>query len=158
MKGLAEFLVRAKRSTYPSILHDDSHRDTDGIKRFVYEEGNWFYKDECNERQRASLGTEMVWKDHEPVWCMQYYGAMQSESVSPIQVYTFLKHCLGKVTLQYPFRGPGGFIQEGNFLYQCGYDECGISFFRGKEYIYFRDSTRESFIKVFSLTFHGGYI
>ncbi len=81
---------------------------------------------------------------------MNYYGVVIDEIVSLKDIYVFLRDALKRVTVDYPFRGPGLF-EKGFFKY-VNHIKGNISSFVGKEEIFFKDKL------VYVLYYHGGFV
>ena len=84
------------------------------------------------------------------LWGMNYYGFVSSRTVSPKEVYGFLREALIRVGEEKPFRGPGNYAQ-GHFNY-VNHVEGTISRFRGTEKILYKGR------EIYKLFYHGGVI
>lgn len=146
---LHDFLIKAKKSTYASQGESGEKKLSDGSKEFVHEEGAWIYRDRFFG-STDFVGEEIVMKDKKPVWAMNYHGRITSTSVTPADVFDFLKECLLHITPERPFRGPSGYQRDGwKYLDKSNGT---INNFRGFEEISFQNKT------VYELTYHGGLI
>ena len=81
---------------------------------------------------------------------MNYYGKVIDSSISPKEVYVFLKEALRQVEKELPYRGPARF-KKGKFEYS--HESTGsIDEFMGEEII------RYNAKGVYKLYYHGGLI
>lgn len=155
-KQLAEFLVKAKKSTYASLDVMNIKPERPGFNELEYEEGRFYYRDSYCGFFFAP-GTEVVrlgGRSGKPIWTMFYGGGMKPEHHNDQKfasdVFTFLKKVLSNVKADKPFRGPERF-EEGDFLYTCTV-KGNILDFHGEEKIFFKDK------EVFRQFFAGGMI
>ncbi|MBX4201003.1 XRE family transcriptional regulator [Candidatus Parcubacteria bacterium] len=146
---LNEFLVKAKKNTYASNGEGGENKLEDGSKELTFEEGDFKYRDRYFGN-KAFIGEEIIWKDGEAVWGMNYYGRMLSESMDMGKLYGFLKKALLEVHESMPFRGPKE-LQDGDFIYSNSVADTKDSF-RGEEVIFYKDE------KIYELKYHGGLI
>jgi hypothetical protein len=146
-KGLSQFLVEAKRSTYasqkgtttPSRLssHDLGFRN-----------GAYSYLDSYFGEKDFS-GQEVVYFHDTPVWSMNYYGRMLQDEV-PSGFIETLREALMRVEADRPFRGCGTY-SRGRYSYACTSEGTLLSF-GGHESIAYEGKD------VYLLSFHGGQI
>jgi transcriptional regulator with XRE-family HTH domain len=139
-----DFLIRGKRATYSSgggevtssrlASHDLS-----------YEEDNLLYYDTYLGGEKFT-GEEAIWKDHQPVWSMNYSGRVIGEGFSG----DFLKEALFQVPEDKPFRGPDIYT-KGDFIYHCQ-SQGNFEWYQGYESIYLRGE------KIYECVFHGGLV
>ncbi len=146
---LQEFLVKAKIGTYAAVGDVREERLPDGKKELRSEEGEWLYKDTYYGSE-PFIGEEIVWKAGQMVWGMNYYGKCISNSVTPKEIYGFLKKAMRNIGADRPFRGPSKFEEE-DWLY-TDISTGSIQDFSGHEEIYFKGE------KVYDLLYHGGHI
>jgi hypothetical protein len=146
---LNEFLVKAKVRTYASEGEANERVLEDGAKELSYEERAFKYQDRYYGFNPFA-GEEIVWKNREFIWAMNYYGKVTSDKVTAKQVYGFLKAAMRKITEERPFRGPKNF-NDGDFEYV---DESNgtIDCFTGIERIFYQGE------EVYRLDYHGGSI
>ncbi len=140
-KKLAEFLVRAKTTTYagggeevpPEKVERPDHKELE------HREGNWVYRDSYVGFY-AAPGSEYVRINGIKIWSMSYSGGMTPEYVGNEEfakkTYDFLKKALSKMEVSRPFRGPNHF-KEGDFEY-FDKSEGDLTRFRGEEKITFK--------------------
>ena len=146
MKKLSKFLVKAKINTYAS---GEEEILLDGGKELEFEEKEFRYRDRYFGFN-SFIGEEVVWREKEVIWGMNYYGEVLSEIASAKQIYQFLREALKRVEEDKPFRGPDSF-REGDFKY-INRTEGEIKKFKGKEMIFYREKL------VYKLSYHGGLI
>lgn len=146
---LNEFLVKAKKNTYAMGGEGGEKKYEDGMREFIYEEGEWKYRDRYFG-SHTFIGQEIVWHNSKAVWGMNYYGDTLSESVDAGELYGFLKKALLEVDESTPFRGPKE-LRDGDFFYgnSWGYS---LERFRGQEIIFHKDK------KMYELRYEGGVI
>lgn len=138
------FLIRAKKSTYAAhgIEVSSSRKKSHDLE---YQEGNMYYYDTYLGGERFS-GTEAIWINDNPIWCMNYTGRVIGEGFSG----DFLKNVLLHVPKDKPFRGPMIF-KEGAYCYHCKV-EGEFSWYQGYEDIFLEDR------KIYECYFHGGIV
>jgi len=145
LKGLAKFLVKAKKQTYAGEGKEITP-ERPGFKELEYSEDNYNYRDSYTGFFSAP-GQEVVRFNGIPIWSMSYSGGMKSEYHKDTsfaeKIFGFLKKVLLRVTEDIPFRGPKNF-KEGDFEY-VNKVEGDVSNFRGHEVIFFKG--REVFIQ-----------
>lgn len=146
---LDEFLVKAKINTYASGGEGGERELEDGGRELIYEEGEWRYRDRYFGFD-PFIGEEVVWKNGDANWAMNYYGRLISKDISAESVYRFLKKSLKLIEKDRPFRGPREFA-DGDFRYS---DENSgtLDGFEGCECIYYRG------VKIYELKYHGGAV
>ena len=166
LEELAEFLVRAKKSTYAGDGREvvpERH----GFKELEYKEGDWSYRDSYAGFFIAP-GQEVVRFREEPIWAMAYTGGM-NQLVGNVEfakrTFKLLKLALSQVEPSAPFRGPASrLICLDNFKYLNivsgrrniidfeGFEEitCRLESFDGEAIV--------SNIPVFSQKYFGGLI
>lgn len=149
MDKLKEFLVKAKINTYATSGENREETLENGGKRLVFKDGIFYYQDIYYGFNPFS-GQEVVWKNKELIWSMNYYGLILSKNISIKDIYEFLKKALQKVPLNLPFRGPANF-KEGDFEYINDING-DINKFRGKEKILFKEK------EVYNLDYYGGFV
>lgn len=144
-----EFLVKAKINTYAGSGEGGEVILPGGGKELVFEEDGWKYRD-CYFGFDPFIGEEIVLKDGKPVWGMNYYGGLTSDTVDAKSVYSFLKKAMRLVKDDRPFRGPS-FFQEGDWTYS---DKSSgtVEQFEGVETICFQKE------KAHEIKYHGGII
>lgn len=144
-----DFLVNAKTHTYASVGDPRERRLPDGKRELTFEEGEWKYVD-VYYGSDPFIGEEIVWKDGKIYWGMNYYGKCVSKTLTPKEIYGFVRKGMRQVGIDRPFRGPSEFI-EGEWRYTDA-STGGIEDFSGHEEIYFKGE------KVYDLVYHGGSI
>lgn len=141
---MIDFLRRAKRLRYA----DEGFAvrpSRPGSQDFQYQEGALLYID-SRIGQRMFGGTEGVWKNLRPFWCMNYYGRILHADFRP----GFLREALLRMDPAAPFRGPL-LYETGDLRYQCQY-EGDLRRFHGEEQIY------QGNVLLYECRFHGGLI
>ncbi len=149
LKKLCTFLVKAKKATYASQGESNEKVLEDGATEFSNGKGIFKYRDRYYGFNPFA-GEEVVWNNGESVWAMNYYGRIVDASISPKEIYAFLKKALRRVKKELPYRGPVRF-KEGKFEYR-NKTKGSIDEFLGEEII--RYNTKE----VYKLQYHGGSI
>lgn len=146
---LQDFLVEAKKRTYASAGESGEKKLADGTRELSYENGDWKYRDRYFGF-RAFVGEEIVWEKKKPVWGMNYYGRILSDSVDAEALYRFLKKALILIAPERTFRGPESFCkQEWEYMDRS---KGTVEAFSGVEEIYFQGK------KVYELLYHGGTV
>ena len=134
--SIATFLVKAKIAGYATAGEGGERDVEDSGKSLSFESGEYRYRD-LYYGFNPFAGEEVVWQKNEPIWTMNYYGAVTSSAIEPIEVFRFLKLPLQQVSEDRPFRGPSEFSDK-DFSY---FDESigDLFSFRGKEKILFKE-------------------
>ena len=150
-KELLEFLIDAKKNTYAlgNAKKIDSTRL--GSNDYEYSKDNMTYHDTYFGGTKF-MGEEVVYKDNEILWGMNYYGVTINPDLSEDAMDNALRPALMLVgsddTL--PVRGPKEYI---NNEYKYTFDVVGdITYFEGTETVYKNDE------KVYQLKCNGGLI
>ena len=137
LNQLADFLVRAKQSTYAKENALEITPERPGFKELEYVEGVWSYRDSYSGFYCAP-GQEVVRFNDVPVWAMSYHGGMTPNFTSDVvfakQTFGFLKKALALVDASQPFRGKE--LKEGDWNYFNQVDG-NILNFSGEEAILF---------------------
>jgi hypothetical protein len=156
LKKLAEFLVKAKISTYASADRMKIESERSGFDELEFEEGDYYYRDSYAGFFQAP-GMEVVrfgGKKGEPIWTMAYSGGMLERYHGDLgfakEVFSFLKEALKRVAVDAPYRGPGDFT-NGDFKYTNQF-EGDMRRFVGLEKILYRGK------EVFSQDYCGGIV
>ena len=145
---LSEFLMKAKSETYASGGERREVVLGDSSKEFAYQEAMFRYRDRYLGFN-PFIGEEVVWRNRELTWGMNYYGRITTRA-HPNSVYRFLREALMRVREDRPFRGPPTF-KRGTLVYRN--ESAGeIDNFTGAERIL--DSGRE----IYKLFYHGGHL
>lgn len=150
LKQLADFLEQANKSTYankdapktsPSRLKsEDYHFEKDGL---AYHDTYFGSRD--------FIGEEVAYKDDEPVWGLNYYGFILSETTNEKELYGFLREALMQEYSDIiPVRGPSNY-QQGDWEYNNS-AEGELDRFTGTEEIY------RAGVSVYKCHYHGGFI
>ncbi len=150
LKQLADFLDEANKSSYANkdapkasssrLKSEDYHFEKDGL---IYHDTYFGSRD--------FIGEEIIYKDNEPVWGMNYYGYILSETTNEKELYAFLRKALMQEYSDIiPVRGPMSF-QDGDWEYGNSADgELGR--FTGIEEIY------RASVLVYRCNYHGRFI
>ena len=150
LKQLADFLDEANKSSYANkdapkassyrLKSEDYHFEKDGL---IYHDTYFGSRD--------FIGEEIVYKDNEPVWGMNYYGYLLSEATSEKELYIFLRKALMQEYSDIlPVRGPTNF-QNGDWEYGNSADG-ELDRFTGTEEI------SRAGVLVYKCHYHGGFI
>ena len=148
--ALTQFLNDANKSTYANKSAPKVAPSRLKSEDYHFEKDNLIYLDTyCGGRD--FIGGEIVYKDHMPVWGMNYYGYVLIASLSEKEIYDFLRKALMQ---EYddvlPVRGPKNYESEG---WQYTSTSVGtLDRFTGKEEIYHDNEL------VYRADYHGGFI
>lgn len=149
-KELADFLNEASKNTYANKDAPKAEPSRLKSEDYHFEKGNLIYHDTyCGARD--FIGEEVVYKDDEPVWAMNYYGFILKPEASTKEVYSILRPALMQ---EYddilPVRGPREY-KEGQSIYRNSV-EGSLERFSGTEEIELNGE------KVYTCWYHGGSI
>lgn len=136
------FLAEAKKSTYSTGRHmvlPAKPNTTD----YRYTQGSYTYTDTYMGSEHFA-GEEAIWENDAPIYAMNYYGQILSETFQ----IDFLKETLALVSYEKPYRGPE-FCQKGDYAYHCQVHG-DFGYFHGTETIFCKNET------VYRCMFHGG--
>ncbi|MGL4521598.1 MAG: DUF5680 domain-containing protein [Bacilli bacterium] len=139
---LIQFVLLAKRQTYAAGLGKEKPI-LPGMRSYVYREEEFTYRDNYVGNEQF-FGSEIVWKQKQPIWSMNYAGRVIGDPFSG----EFLKDALRNGTETQPYRGPK-FYQNGNWTYICQVDG-SMNWFQGTEEILYNGET------TYVCQFHGG--
>ncbi len=145
---LAKFLVKAKKNTYASNGEGGERKLENGGRELIYEDSGYKYIDTYFGFS-PFIGQEIVSKNGEVIWVMNYWGLIYKDIVSPKEIYTFLKKALMQPDPLVPLRGPEKF-EEGEFQYSNIGGGAIETYFQHVETIFYRGE------RVFELQCHGG--
>lgn len=149
MDGLQAFILEAKSATYvgggsPSPACRPAAHD------IGYDRGSWRYLDSYFGGTDF-LGQEVVWKDDEPVWAMNYYGRiLDPEMIDATVAGAIIKESLSALYRLGRFLGAFEYV-VGQYRYVDDSNET-IEQFVGIERIYVGDR------EVYRLDYHGGLV
>lgn len=144
---LKEFLVEAKKRCYAG--NGEEVQPCRPMSRDLpFRKGDLFYLDSYLG-ELSFIGEEVVWNEGRPVWGMNFYGELLTESV-PGVFDNCLKGALKMLPFDAPFRGPKHF-SCGELEYRCSWDG-GMDCFSGEEIIVHQEKV------IYRLRFHGGYL
>ena len=144
---LNEFLVNAKRATYANNKAKKILKN--GAKELTYQEKDLKYLDRYYGFN-PFVGQEIVFKNKNIIWSMNYYGRIISNKIPATKVYQFLKTALRMVTEDKPFRGPNNF-KDGYFEYS-NIIKGDTDNFSGTERIFYKKQ------QIYTLVYHGGIV
>ncbi len=150
-KTLVGFLCKARKHGYAG---DGKYTDMEMGKRvFTYHSeeskaSGFLYRD-TYYRFNPFCGQELIWKGKEPIWAMNYFGAVTDGRLLPEYVYEFSKKALFHASPG-DLRGPR-YFQEKEFSYSNIWDG-EIFKFRGTEFILLKGQ------RVYECEYHGGLI
>ncbi len=144
--NLAQFLVKAKTSTYVSQGEGGEKIINDGCKELTFKEKNLEYRDRYYG-SNPFIGEEVIFKDNKAIWVMNYCGKVTSSEVDIKKPYGFLKEAMSNVKVERPFRGPTKH-SKGDFIYNDS-SKGIINKFIGMEKISYKGKC------VYELTYHG---
>ena len=110
-----EFLVKAKLACYANEKKTNKKILKDGARELSFQENIFRYRD-VYYGSNPFFGGEIVWKNDQIFWHMNYHGKILSNAVSEKEVFKFLRSSMRQVKEEEPFRGPANFKSE-NFEY-----------------------------------------
>lgn len=141
---LINFIVQAKQNTYAnkSGKVDSSRQESHD---YQYKDNDYLYTDSFFGASKFS-GQELVYKQSQPIWSMNYYGRVIDDNFSG----DFLKKALMQVNDNHPFRGVECY-HNGEYTYH-NVTQGDIDYFHGKEEIYYQGD------KIYEGLYHGGMI
>jgi hypothetical protein len=149
MDGLQAFILEAKSATYVgggSLSPACRHASHD----IRYERDSWRYLDSYFGGTDF-LGQEVVWKDDEPVWAMNYYGRiLDHELIDAAIAGTVIKESLSALYRLGRFLGAFEYSVR-QYRYVDDSNE-SVDGFIGIERIYVEDR------EVYRLDYHGGLV
>ena len=149
-KELADFLNEANKSTYANKDAPKAPSSRPKSDDYHFEKGNLVYHD-TYFGTRDFIGEEVVYKDGEPVWAMNYYGFILKPEASTKEVYSILRPALMQEYSDIlPVRGPKEY-KEGESIYRNSV-EGSLERFSGNEEIILKGD------KVYNCWYHGGSI
>ena len=116
-KELADFLAKANKATYANLEAKKSPSLRPQSRDYHFEDGGLTYHD-TYFGARDFIGEEVVYKDAERVWGMNYYGFVLSAEVATEDAYKVLRSALrAEYDDILPVRGPSYFA-EGDSEYR----------------------------------------
>ena len=146
---LEQFLVKAKVNAYAGAGEGGEGLLPDDSKELTFEEGAFRYRDRYFG-WNPFIGEEVVWKDDEIVWGMNYYGLVFDEVIPAVRVYAFLQRAMNQVNALRPFRGPDS-MREDEFEY-IDESQGTLARFAGEEKTFYQGR------EIYRLQYHGGSI
>lgn len=150
LKGLAGFLKEANKSTYANKDAPKSQSLRSKSEDYHFENGDLIYHD-TYFGSRDFIGEEIVYKEGQPVWGMNYYGFILESGIPAKDVYSILRSALMQDDEGIaPVRGPRIF-KQGNSQYQNRIDG-DLNNFSGVEEIFLDGEV------VYRCLYHGGLI
>ena len=150
IKELTDFLNEANKSTYANKDAPKASSTRLKSEDYHFEKGNLIYHD-TYFGSRDFIGEEVVYKDNEPVWGMNYYGFILSETTNEKELYGFLREALMQEYSDIiPVRG-GKNYQKDDWEYTNAV-EGELNRFTGTEEIY------RAGVLVYKCYYHGGFI
>jgi hypothetical protein len=144
---LSNFLVKAKRNKYSKKKESNSKILNDGSKYYEYNEYNYSFQAKKYGNNPFS-GQEVVYKNGNPIWSMNYYGVILDVIIDYEAFQDFLSRALKLVMKDMPYRGPSKFSSR-DWIYSIKIDG-SIKKFRGEEKVHYNNKN------VFTLYIHGG--
>lgn len=150
LKELTDFLEEANKNTYANkdaaksvstrLKSDDYHFEKDGL---IYHDTYFGSRD--------FIGEEIIYKNGELIWGMNYYGYILSESTDEKELYRFLRQALVQEYSDIiPVRGPSNYQNE-DWEYNNSVDG-KLDRFAGTEEIY------RAGVLVYKCHYNGGFI
>jgi|SRR3989344_3311815 len=109
---LADFLDEAKKHSYANKDAPKASPSRLESKDYHFEKGNLIYHD-TYFGSRDFIGEEVVYKNDEPVWGMNFYGYILSETTDGEELYEFLREALMQERSGIlPVRGPKDYKKD----------------------------------------------
>lgn len=129
---LNSIIVRAKAATYVGGGSKAQPSRT-GSHDLVWSEGDWRYRDSYFGGTDF-LGQEVLWRDAEPVWAMNYYGQVRRpDLIDGMRAGETIKSALAAMYAEGRFLG--GFDWSGPHGLYRDRSEGNVASFRGREVI-----------------------
>lgn len=144
-----DFLINAKIAGYATGGEGNEIKLPDGGKKFQYHEQEFEYADIYYGFNPFS-GQEVVRKNNEVFWIMNYYGIVNNDFEDVVSIYQFLKTALQQPDPNLPVRGPDKLAREDLIYFNTSTGN--IRCFSGQERIHFHHES------VYKLFYHGGLI
>ncbi|KQV63787.1 DUF5680 domain-containing protein [Rhizobium sp. Root1220] len=149
MEGLQAFILEAKRATYVGG-GSASHACRRASHDIRYECGPWSYLDSYFGGTDF-LGQEVVWKNDDPVWAMNYYGRiLDQELIDGAIAGTVIQEALSALYRLGRFLGAFEYVVR-QYRYVDNSNE-SVEGFVGIERIYVEAK------EVYRLDYHGGLV
>lgn len=150
LKQLADFLEEANKNTYANKDATKSAPTRLKSEDYHFEKDDLIYHD-TYFGGRDFIGEEIIYKNNEPVWGMNYCGHILSEATNEKELYSFLRRALMQECSDIiPVRGPKNY-QSNDWEYHNSV-EGGLDRFTGTEEIY------RAGVLVYKCHYHGGFI
>ncbi|WP_137933177.1 DUF5680 domain-containing protein [Mesorhizobium comanense] len=149
MNGLGTFILEAKSAAYVGGGSPSSSCRT-ASHDIRYERGPWRYLDSYFGGTDF-LGQELVWKDDEPVWAMNYYGrVLDPELIDATAAGAVIREALSALYGLGRFLGAFEYaVRQYRYVDNSSQD---VEAFSGIERIYVEER------EVYRLEYHGGLI
>jgi hypothetical protein len=149
-KELANFLNEANKSSYANKDAPKASSSRLKSEDYHFEKDNLIYHD-TYFGSRDFIGEEVVYKNGDPVWGMNYYGYILSPETNEKELYDFLREALMQEYADIlPVRGAKDF-KRGEWQYTNSVDG-ELSRFTGTEEIYRNGAL------LYQDYYHGGFI
>jgi hypothetical protein len=148
LSDLKRFLALANKAGYASGNRKSLTKEKDHSTTIRFKSGFWEFHDNYFGGEPYG-GREIISYKNQPVWIMVYYGLV-TNSIKPEKIYPFLQKALGLFPVDYPYRGPAIFEEDG-FIYKNNWSG-EIESFSGKEII-IKDNK-----EIYSASYIGGLI
>ena len=150
LKQLVNFLNEANKSTYANKDAPKASPSRLKSEDYHFEKDSLIYHD-TYFGSRDFVGEEVVYKDNEPVWGLNYYGFILSETTNEKELYGFLREALMQEYSDIiPVRGPKNY-QSNDWEYNNSADG-ELDRFTGTEEIY------RAGVLVYKCHYHGGFV
>ncbi|MDO8523422.1 MAG: DUF5680 domain-containing protein [bacterium] len=150
LNNLAQFLDEANKNTFANKNAEKAAPTRLGSSDYHFEKGNLTYHD-TYFGDRDFIGEEIVYRDQEPIWGMNYFGFMLSDNVSAKEVGSFLEESImQRYDNVIPVRGPLNFFKD-KWVYKLSING-GLDRFSGQEEISYNHQL------VYSLFLRGGLL
>lgn len=147
---LADFLNEANKSTYANKDAPKVSPSRLGSEDYHFEKDDLIYHD-TYFGSRDFIGEEIVYKNKEPVWGLNYYGYILSKDIDHKELYGFLRKALMQEYSDIiPVRGPKSY-QDGDWEYNNS-SIGDLSRLTGVEEIY------KAGVLIYKADYHGGFI
>jgi hypothetical protein len=147
---LIEFVREAHKSSYANRDAPKAPSTRLASEDYNFEKNDLIYHD-TYFGSRDFIGEEVVYKNNEPIWGMNYYGYILLEETDKQELYSFLREALMQDYSDIlPVRGPKNYKKD-NWEY-TNIVEGELNRFAGTEEIYSAGT------RLYRAYYHGGFI
>jgi hypothetical protein len=112
--NLKKFLLKANMPHAAGTAN--MRNESNGSRTILFEDGDWSMEDNFYGGEPYG-GQQVVFYKGKPYWICVYYGQVSDTSLTPDEVYGFLREALQYPPEDRPFRGPDSY-KKGNLEYK----------------------------------------